>query len=867
MKSKETADGRSTRWAEHRRNKKRELSSAALRAIRQRGPQVGMGEIAEVAGTSKTVYYRHFSDRAGLWSAVVDRSVDFIYDELPLSQIDQLTVPELIAELADSYLTLVEKDPEIYEFVTSRPGTPSPAEYTDPVVTLTARIAGKLAETLDLQGVGERSEIWAQAIVGAIWAIANRWMSTGRSKPKDEVVAQIRDLFAPGLSLHHHPLIDLSKEHPMSTTSPVATANPVVENTDNLSALGRDLRKSLDGKHHELKQMLRDNLTADLIVRPYDQSVEEARDWVMESIHKLVDKGFSKVGMPAEYGGTHSLSESIPAFEILAMGDLSLTIKSGVQQGLFGGAVLNLGDEEHKKKWLSKIITGELLGCYGMTELGRGSDVQHLETTITYIPETDEFEINTPDDDARKAYIGNAARNGRMAAVFGQLIVDGESQGVHCIMADVRDDEGNPAPGVTIGDHGRKGGLLGVDNGTLAFDHVRVPRFNLLNRYGKVDENGVYSSPIERRGQRFSTMLSTLVRGRICVGGAGGSATRRGLTIAVKHALARTQFTDPTGKPITIMNYQTHQKKLIPEVARAYAFGFAQNELIDHFQQVQDGADDKVVRELEGHAAGMKAVQTRWANDILQVCREACGGYGYMAENGLTTLTADADIFATFEGDNTVLLMLTGRGLLADFQSSWSELDMLDTARKSAALVGNRIVERTTARPTIERLVSIANRKSGSDILHARGWHVQMLEYREKRMVESLGLRMREVLKVDKAEQFEAFNSCQNHMIAASLAHMDRIILEAFVEGISETPEGEVRDTLIKLCDLYALSTIEEHRAWFLEHGTIDGGRSREITRAVEKLSAEIAENIEPIVEGLGVPEAWLNSKIAAEGK
>lgn len=824
-----------------------------------------MGEIAEVAGTSKTVYYRHFSDRAGLWSAVVDRTVDFIYDELPLSQVDRLTVPELIAELADSYLALVERDPNIYEFVTTRPGTPSSAEYTDPVITLTARIAAKLAETLESQGGGERSEIWAQAIVGAIWAIADRWMSTGRSRPRDQVVAQIRDLFAPGLSFTHHTLIDLSKEHPMTTTTSVETTTSSVNGGENISPLGGALRVALDGKYHDLKQTLRTGMTADMIVRPHDQSVEEARDWVFEAIGKLVEQGFSKVGMPAEYGGTHSLSESIAAFEILAMGDLSLTIKSGVQQGLFGGAVLNLGDEDQKKEWLTRIINTELLGCYGMTELGRGSDVQHLETTITYIPETQEFEINTPDEDAKKAYIGNAARNGQMAAVFGQLIVDGENHGVHCVMADIRDADGNTMPGVTITDHGRKGGLLGVDNGTLAFDHVRVPRFNLLNRYGKVDENGVYSSPIERRGQRFSTMLSTLVRGRISVGGAGASATRRGLTIAVKHAVNRTQFTDGTGKPITIMNYQTHQKKLIPELARAYAYGFAQNALIDHFQRVQDGADDKVVRELEGHAAGMKAVQTRWANDTLQVCREACGGYGYMAENGLTTLTADADIFATFEGDNTVLLMLVGRGLLADFKSSWSELDMLDTARKSAALVGNRIIERTTARPTIERLVAIANRKSGSEILSARGWHVEMLEYREKRITESLGLRMREVLKVEKDKQFDAFNACQNHMIAASLAHMDRVILEAFVHGISDTPEGEARDILIKLCDLFALSTIAEHRAWFLEHGTIDGSRSREITQTVEKLSGELAKNATEIVEGLGVPEAWLNSKFVAD--
>src|SRR5690242_11750349 len=70
-----SSDGRSTRWDEHRATRRRELVEASLRAIRQHGAAVGMDEIAAVAGTSKTVVYRHFTDRQGLYAAVCE-SVD-----------------------------------------------------------------------------------------------------------------------------------------------------------------------------------------------------------------------------------------------------------------------------------------------------------------------------------------------------------------------------------------------------------------------------------------------------------------------------------------------------------------------------------------------------------------------------------------------------------------------------------------------------------------------------------------------------------------------------------------------------------------------------------------------------------------------
>ena len=97
---------------------------------------------------------------------------------------------------------------------------------------------------------------------------------------------------------------------------------------------------------------------------------------------------------------------------------------------------------------------------------------------------------------------------------------------MHCVLVPIRDDEGNDLPGVTTSDCQYKGGLPGVDNGRIMFDHVRVPRVNLLNKYGDVAPDGTYSSPIENPNRRFFTMIGTLIRGRITVGGSAGNAAR-----------------------------------------------------------------------------------------------------------------------------------------------------------------------------------------------------------------------------------------------------------------------------------------------------------------------------------------------------
>ena len=91
--------------------------------------------------------------------------------------------------------------------------------------------------------------------------------------------------------------------------------------------------------------------------------------------------------------------------------------------------------------------------------------------------------------------------------VFAQLVVIGEVQGVLALLVPIRDANGATMPGVRIEDCGPKLGLNGVDNGRIWFDHVRVPRENLLNRYADVTSEGEYVSPIESPSKRFFTTI------------------------------------------------------------------------------------------------------------------------------------------------------------------------------------------------------------------------------------------------------------------------------------------------------------------------------------------------------------------------
>ncbi|HZC13144.1 MAG TPA: acyl-CoA dehydrogenase, partial [Thermoleophilaceae bacterium] len=491
-----------------------------------------------------------------------------------------------------------------------------------------------------------------------------------------------------------------------------------------------------------------------------------------------------------------------------------------------------------------------------------GSNVQALGTTATYEPETGEFVVNTPEPEAQKDYIGNAARDGRIAAVFAQLIVGGENHGVHALLVPLRDESGAVLPGIQIEDCGPKLGLDGVDNGRIRFDKVRVPREALLDRYGEVSADGVYTSPIENPTRRFFTMLGTLVQGRVSVCGAGIGASKVALTMAVRHAAERRQFGPPGDEEAVLLDYRVHQRRLLPALATTYALHFAQDRLRRELHEVftAEEPEDRARRELETLAAGVKAVATWHATATIQECREACGGAGYLRENRFAALKADSDVFTTFEGDNTVLLQLTAKNLLTDYRDQFGELDPLGTATFMASQVASQVAERTALRELLGRLGDqlLPGRDDERDLLD-RATQVELFRWRHDHVLAGVARRLRGGID-GGGDPFDVLVECQDHVVTTARSWADLVVLEAFAAAVEDCEDPATRELLDRLCSLHALSAIERERGWYQEHGRLSPPRSKAVIKLVNALCADLRPHAEALVEAFGVPESCLGT-------
>jgi AcrR family transcriptional regulator len=197
-------DGRDRRWDDHRTERRRSLVEATLRAVRQHGSGAGMDEIAAVAGTSKTVLYRHFGDKGQLYLAVTEAVHALIARDLH-SSVERAGATDArgaVAAAVDADLARVERDPEVYRVGGERPllaGGQSP-DGADPVRGLVQLVAHQVGETLAAAGApADRSATWGHALVGMVRAVADEWIDSPSPAPRHVVVEHLVDLAWEGL--------------------------------------------------------------------------------------------------------------------------------------------------------------------------------------------------------------------------------------------------------------------------------------------------------------------------------------------------------------------------------------------------------------------------------------------------------------------------------------------------------------------------------------------------------------------------------------------------------------------------------------------------------------------------------------------
>lgn len=610
----------------------------------------------------------------------------------------------------------------------------------------------------------------------------------------------------------------------------------------------------------------------DLAARPELHKIEglthtEHRTRVFGQLRYLVDNGAVHRAFPAALGGADDHGGNIAGFEELVVADPSLQIKAGVQWGLFGSAVMHLGTAEHHAKWLPGIMNLDIPGCFAMTETGHGSDVASIATTATYDPSTEEFVVHTPFRAAWKDYIGNAANDGLGAVVFAQLVTRGVNHGVHAFYVDLRDPETKEfLPGIGGEDDGIKGGLNGIDNGRLHFSNVRIPRINLLNRYGDVAPDGTYTSPIASPGRRFFTMLGTLVQGRVSLDGAAVAASRVALTAAIRYATERRQFnaSSHTDEEV-LLDYQRHQRRLFTRLATTYAAGFAHEQLLEKFDDVFSGAHDTDAdrQDLETLAAALKALSTWHALDTLQECREACGGAGFLIENRFASLRADLDVYATFEGDNTVLLQLVAKRLLADYAKEFRNVDFGVLARYVVGQATGAAIHRTGLRQVAQFMADTGSVQKAAIALRDEEGQRALLTDRVQTMVAEAAAALKGSNRLSQEKGAALFNRHQNELIDAAQAHAELLQWEAFTDALREVEDPGTRTVLTWLRDLFGLSLIEKNLSWYLMNGRLSMQRARTVGEYINRLLVKIRPHALDLVDAFGYSGDHVRAAIA----
>jgi acyl-CoA oxidase len=327
---------------------------------------------------------------------------------------------------------------------------------------------------------------------------------------------------------------------------------------------------------------------------------------------------------------------------------------------------------------------------------------------------------------------------------------------------------------------------------------------------------------------------------------AGNNMAKSALTIAIRYAARRRQFGGGIQETL-LLDYPATQRRLMPLLANAYAFDFAVKRLV----RIREQSPSTGARPIESLAAGIKAFSTWTAIHTIQVCRESCGGEGYMFVNRFAALKADADIFTTFEGDNTVLLQLVAKNLLGELKD---QLKGMNPGRIAQFFFNQRL------NALKKRFIGLtADKRSLLDpeqqLAHFR--------FRESTLLLRAGGAFRRLTKQKAMDAYSAFSRLQPDLLELAEAYAERQVLEAFLEAVARVPDQTLQAPLRKLADLFVLYHLERHKGWFLENGFMPGKKARAISSHVTRLCEEVRRDAVSLVDAFGIPDQCLGAPIA----
>eukprot|EP01112_Ceratiomyxa_fruticulosa_P018451 TRINITY_DN5897_c0_g1_i2.p1 TRINITY_DN5897_c0_g1~~TRINITY_DN5897_c0_g1_i2.p1 ORF type:complete len:652 (-),score=137.32 TRINITY_DN5897_c0_g1_i2:104-2059(-) len=569
----------------------------------------------------------------------------------------------------------------------------------------------------------------------------------------------------------------------------------------------RDLRKLVELEFAKMQE-------GNVKYKHLGLSLEENRKWSFEISQKSFKLLTSLTGL-SMFEVNKDFRKVCAALESALLFDASAPTYMGVQMTLFGGSLLNLGTEYHHKTFLPHVLNYGIIGCFALTELGHGSNVRKMETTITYDRKNKEFILNSPTLGSQKYLIGAAAQWGTHAVVFGQLYVDDQWCGLHGIVVEIRKKVGDKyvvCDGVKVGDCGPKMGLQGVDNGMLKFSQVRVPQSHLLDKFGGLDKNGNYTSEISDPNKRFAKNLAALVAARYGISGGSAIWSKMALGTAVKYSLNRVQFGSTEENEEPIIHLLTHQRRLFPYLAGTYALHFAN----DHFKDVVVADPERKSKDLHLYASALKVYGSWFLRDLLQVCRECCGGNGFLSVNLIGPLIADTHVYATFDGDNHALIQQVVKEVLLKARNS-------DVQSKVFA--------------------PIEPKKGVRDL----NWLMEIFSSRTDYLTVRVISRLSELIGEGQSTAV-AWNSTLNLVVPLGMSYAEQYLLTSFFNAISKCTNRSLVPVLSKLFALFGLWIIERD-AWFLRANVITKETVDIITDEINVLCKEILPECNGLVD------------------
>ncbi|KAJ3044215.1 fatty-acyl coenzyme A oxidase [Rhizophlyctis rosea] len=607
-------------------------------------------------------------------------------------------------------------------------------------------------------------------------------------------------------------------------------------------------------KPRPLKEKIMLQLERDPVMKVNDQhdiTLPEVRERTMAKVRR------------AAYYVAHESQETFKKrMEIISVLDPGTWTRIGVHYGLFFGALRGQATPEQFSYWAQKgaVTLNGMVGCFAMTELGHGSNVAGLETTATYDEAADEFIIHTPTLTATKWWIGGAAQTATHAAVFAQLIVKGKKYGVKTFIVPLRDPQTfELKPGVVIGDIGAKMGRHGIDNGYIQFTYVRIPRSYMLMKHSKVSRRGdVKEPPLQQLayGALISGRVSMVTVHNSLVD--SGNVAKKALTIAVRYGAIRRQFGSKANEPETkILDYVIHQYRLMPLLAQAFAMHFTAVEvnriyesLMVRLDALHPGSKDQEevleqLKEVHGTSAGLKAFCTWTCLNIIDQCRQSCGGHGYSAYTGLASTYSDFAVHCTWEGDNTILTLQAGRYLVGCYREA-------KAGKKQAGGVAylNNIESILGKRCSVTDASGIAS----LEVIAEAFWLVAA------NVVKKAGEDFEAAVGRGLKEE-QAYEECSQSRLIAARMHSFGYLFHRFRDAVGRAP-AELRDVVERLCLLYGLYTIGENSGAFLQYGYFTPEQIDWIRAEVTRLCREVRADAVPLTDSFNYSDFVLNSPL-----